>query len=41
MTIDVNATSLFMLATSWIILIFARWDFFWRSLRLIADSGRT
>jgi uncharacterized membrane protein len=31
---------LFMLATSWVILILARRDFFSRSLRLIADSGR-
>jgi len=31
---------LFMLATSWVILILARWDFFSRSLRPIVDGGR-
>ena len=31
---------LFMLATSWVILILARRDFFSRSLRLISDRGR-
>ena len=32
---------LFMLATTWVILILARRDFFSRSLRLIAGTGRT
>jgi uncharacterized membrane protein len=32
--------ALFMLATTWVILILARRDFFSRSLRLISDSGR-
>lgn len=30
---------LFMLATSWVILILARRDFFSRSLRIISDAG--
>ena len=31
---------LFMLATTWVILILARRDFFSRSLRLIAGTGK-